>query len=148
MTYKRKDLTQEVQALIEGRLERHEIVDPIVVVQELLAQWDPLPEHSDSEKYLLCSHLTIRGEVSSWIRRYRAYEEDEEQERQILLPGHKRLQEAYVTKRDGRQLVIPIEKMTREECEAKIEQLGSMRSGLTEHIEEFLRYVEEHFGPQ
>lgn len=141
--YTERDLLQEVSELVTAAIDAGRTCEAAAIALEVLSQWAPVEAEHDADKYTLCAQVHVRQAVASVLRRYRVDNEDAT-DRQIILPGMKRLQMAYMIAREGRQVVVPIQQITSEEWDAKQAELRTMAKGLLSHDNEIQRYREEH----
>lgn len=139
-----KELFEEVLAVVEAAIERGEVVPAHSVTVAIVASHDDI-KGEDADWYLLCGMEHVRDTVREVLRRYKPTADPTPE--QILLPGMERLQIAYLTDRDGDQVVVPIDQLTDIEIERKATELESMAMGCLQHAKELRRYRVQRSTP-
>lgn len=105
----------------------------------------PIPEFEDTYWYRAAAHRAVRDAVRKVIRDYSAQEETPSNP-QMILPGFKLVQTAYLIKRNGDQVIVPTEQMTATELRTKSAELRRMAVGCMEHADELDRLCAKKFG--
>lgn len=139
--YQMSDVRDEIKTLVHGKIKRKETLDADLMTDEVLSR-HPIAEWDDSSFYLCCSQRAVREEVRREIAKL-VPSDDEEVNRQMILPGFERLQTYYMIHRNGAQLGLPIELITDDELLAKAEEHGAHALGHKMHADEIRRYVRE-----
>jgi hypothetical protein len=139
----REELLSEVAAIVEKTIEGGKPVRAAWVAKTIV------DDHGteDIEWLQRCSLELVRNAVRKVLRRYHPDEEGET-DPQLTLPGYQRVQKAYLVRRRGQQVVVPIEKLSAAEIRLKITELRRMADGCLEHGEELERYLVKRFGDQ
>lgn len=140
MSYAAADLTAEIVAIVEARIDRGQRTEASWITHAIMKA-HPGIKGDDSDFYTLCAWEHVRSEVRRAVQRYRITEE--EPDRQLVLPGMVRLQRAYLVTQDKKQVVVPLPDLTTEEIESKIAELLSMAAGCQKHADELRRYAED-----
>lgn len=138
---KDSEIEAEVLTVIEDRIARNETTEPEWLTHGIVQGHDKI-EGADLDFYLCCAYGHVRSIVRKVVQRYKPDKDQREADRQLLFPGFKRLQKAYLVDREGRQLIVPSPRMTDDECLAKAEELDAMAVGCREHADELRRYVD------
>ena len=89
-----------------------------------------------------CGRYTVEQAVDRYFRELRAAEQSAEADPQALLPGFARLQQRYLTKRDGEMQAVPVHQLSDAELRAKAAELRVMGDGLHRHADELLRFIQ------
>lgn len=145
--YKIGQLAKEIRAIVDGRIKRNMPVQPDWVVKEILDSHQEITGN-DSDFYFCVAREAIRDQVRKQINRFRLSQEQAVAiDKQIVLPGFERLQRAYLIEIRGKQIAVPLEKMTSLQRQAKIAELQAMGDGCFQHAEELERYDSEHPAP-
>jgi len=135
------ELTREVAELIEERVSTTGVAAKSWIVKEMVDRHDDL-RGRDRALAKLCMY----GHIDTTVRRVLQNEHKKdtaiEADRQLVLPGHKRLQLRYSVERDGDQMVIALEDMTVPEGRAKSKELREMAKGCLAHAEELDDYFD------
>ena len=79
-----------------------------------------------------CGRYTVEQAVDRCIRELRFSD---------LLPGFRRLQQRYLSHRDGESVAVPIHEMADGEIHEKAAELRAMGDGLHRHADELVRFV-------
>ena len=105
----------------------------------VLAQHD---DETDTPFAACCGRYTVEQSVDRYFRELRASEQaigiDDPQH---LLPGFRRLQQRYLSKRGGEIVAVPIHQLTDGEIHQKAAELRAMGDGLHRHADELVRFV-------
>jgi hypothetical protein len=137
---KQADLIDEIQTIVEVGISANRPTPASWLTNEVVAS-HPDIKGRDTDWYVLCAYEHVRDTVRQVLRQYKG--EEPESPPQLLLPGFKRLQRAYLVERDGEQSVVPINQLSDREILAKIREYERMAIGCTEHAEELRRYREQ-----
>ena len=143
MSISDREMKQEVAEIVEQRIKDGEVTITSWLVMEIISRHEDITG-DDADWYRVCAKAHMKGVVGQVVRRYKPSEE-EEADRQIIMPGCERLQLAYSVDRDG-PAIVPIDQLTIDEIDAKIAELSGMRAGLSQHIRELERYREQRIG--
>jgi hypothetical protein len=140
--YEQAELTSDIEKVIETlEKEGAERLSPDVITSFVMTRWQEVAGDAD-ERYLFASHWCLREQVRKRLNRYKVIPGTDVDE-QLLLEGFERLQKRYLVEENGEQVAVRIEKMTRKQFEDKIAEFESMREGLSQHIQELRRYMNE-----
>jgi hypothetical protein len=140
MSIAHKDMEKEVADIIERRIEAgQETVTSWLVTEVINNHADITGE--DVEWYRVCAYGHMSGVVRKVISKYRPTEEGIVNN-QLVLDGFERLQRAYAVNRDG-PMIVPIDLLTIDEIKEKIRELSAIRRGLSQHIKELQRYLQQ-----
>lgn len=140
-TFSEKDLTAEVEAIINAR---DSAIDTDWLAEEIMARHSDI-NGEDADFYILCARHYVKTAVRNVVRRYRLGP-DEIIEAQEILPGFERLQRRYHIERGGRSLIVPIEEIGMSEMRTKIQEYESLMDGWRIHIAELRRYFFQRFN--
>ena len=133
------ELKQLIHKEMQLGIEQGQVVDAVYLTHRVTAAMGAIPEELPGADWLtLCQYGYTRRLVGSVLRVFK--EAEEEHSEQLLMPGFQHLQKAYLTTRDGRQVIVPLPLLTDEEIDAKCEQMIGMEKGLAKHREELQRY--------
>lgn len=136
---KQSELTTAVRDMIEARLANGEPAATSWIVREFAVQ-HPALEGPDQDLHELCMYGHVRWTVRDVLRGMHS-EEPEEQTR-FEASGFQHLQRRYTIERgEDEQVVVPLERMTPEECEAKADELQRMADGCMAHAAELRQYA-------
>lgn len=137
--YESKDLSNEISAKLEW-LRKHngEVLHPEWVTKSVLDDHKEI-HGEDADFFLYNARVNVRNEVRKQLNKYKL---GTEIDRQLILPGFKRVQEYYLVKRDGEQCAVHVACLTHLEIAAKRAELRTMSEGCLEHEEELGRYAE------
>lgn len=142
--YSLSQLTQEIRAVVDGRIRQKQIIHPDWVTQEILNRHREI-DGGDTDFYLCVGRETVRSQVRAQISRFKlAPEKALNIDRQLVLPGYEHLQLFYLIETNGVQMAVPLEQMTRSQRKAKAAELRAMGDGCHQHADELDRYDEEH----
>jgi hypothetical protein len=136
----------EIQTWVDERIDTLIATDTGVanlaaIIGELIVKLKVPPDWSgatEAREVLYEGYRTIVGVVN---RKRKKQEESHDADRQLVLPTFTRLQRSYSIQRDGQDVIVAIEKMTRTEALAKRNQLAVMRDGLTAHVKDWDTYI-------
>lgn len=137
------DLEQEVKETVEDLVDQGQVVKTDWVTQSIVKQHAGITG-DDAEWYQLCAFGHIRYLVRQRLRLFKVTLEDPDD--QVVLPGFDRLQNAYLTERDGDHVVVPIGQLTVNEIREKIGELRRMGDGCHRHADELERYLSDAQG--
>jgi len=137
--YTYKDLTAEITDKVEAFLTANRVCHPDWVTEALMQDHADL-SGGDEECALFSMRANFRNEVRRHINRFKLTPELAA-DPQLVLPGFRRLQMAYLVTRDSQQVAVPVQSLTNVEIEAKCIELVSMSNGCLEHVEELRRYL-------
>lgn len=135
--YSESDLVAEVREIIRKNVEKGTTVPSPWVTQEVLSSHDKIyGEDTDFHRYCALEHVkdTVRAEVGRWKST------PQQKDKQMILAGFEYLQKAYCIERNNTPTIVPIEKMTHEEIQAKANEYERMAEGCRKHADELRRY--------
>lgn len=135
------DLQHEVSQIVIDRINSGEPTNAAWLTQAVVGA-HPDIHGSDAEWYTYCAYGSVRDAVRDVLRKYRP-DPKQEPDRQILLPGFERLQQAYLISRGGDQVLVAINQLTDEELEEKAREYEVMAQGCLKHADELRRYRRE-----
>ncbi|HEX9606403.1 MAG TPA: hypothetical protein VF962_04160 [Gemmatimonadaceae bacterium] len=135
------ELRREVVELIDDRVSSTGVAAKSWIVKEMVDRHDDL-RGRDRAMAKLCMYGHIATTVRLVLQDQHRKEEAVEGERQLLLPGHKRLQLRYSVDRDGEQMIVSLEEMTVSEGRAKSKELRAMAKGNLAHADELDDYFD------
>ncbi len=138
-----KELQEEVRNLIEELITNDEEADSIWIAEKILKGKRP-PEGRDKAWFMMCAYEALRHAISQVLRQYKLKEGVGSGD-QRSLPGMKRVQRAYLIKRDGNHAMVPIFKITEIEMEEKMVEIHAMGEGCFEHYDELSRFKDWRF---
>ncbi len=142
--YSISQLTHEIRATVDERIERKEPIQPNWIAQQILGNHSLIEGH-DTDFYQCVAYETVREQVRKQISRFKlAPEQAAHVNRQLVLPGYERLQAFYLIESDGEQIAIPLVRMTSAQRKAKTDELRTMGDGCHQHADELERYDQEH----
>jgi hypothetical protein len=139
--YSQKDLDLEITKLIDTSIEQGDIVAALWVTQTILSKHSAI-EGEDTPFYGLCAYEHVRESVRKVTRRYKT-DPRAEADTQIVMDGFERLQVAYMVDRGGDQFIIPTPRCKRSQMVAKARELERIMNGVSQHLREMLRYIEQ-----
>ena len=137
--YNHADLMREITENIDNLIDQKEIVNPDWVTQSFMAAHADL-HGTDSECAIFNMRANVRSEVRRHLNKFKLGPEGDT-DPQLLLPGFTRMQRVYLVNREGQQVGVPVEHLTREEIQAKCAELLAMSDGCLEHVRELRRYL-------
>jgi hypothetical protein len=142
--YSLSQLTQEIRALIDARIQSKHAIHPDWITQEILNNHADV-DGEDSDFYLCVGKESVRAQVRQQINRFKLTPDKAlNVDRQLVLPGYERLQSFYLIGADGEQIAMPLERMSAAQRQAKILELRAMGDGCHQHADELERYAAEH----
>lgn len=142
--YSEKDLFTEVCAVIDRTLAGGTPAVAAWITQQVLLEHPGL-EGDDRDFYDCCAKGHVRNEVRRALRRFTP-QESADVDPQLVLPGFKRLQKAYLVERQGEHQVVPTESLSDAEIEAKAVEHERMSEGNLLHADELRRYAKTRRG--
>lgn len=136
---KQSELTAAVRDMIEARTANGEPAATSWLVREFAGQ-HPALDGPDRDLHELCMYGHVRWTVRDVLRDM--HEEESEEQTRFEGSGFHHLQRRYTIERgEGEQVVVPLERMTPEECEAKADELQRMADGCKAHAAELREYA-------
>jgi len=138
MAYSGSDLTTEIRALIDSKIERNGVVDPAWITMEICGAHKQI-KGEDSEFHFFCASQFVRDSVGKALKFYDC-KLSTKGDPQLVLPGYEHLQRAYLVKRKDKPVIVAIDDLTDEELEAKEAELLAMSEGAKKHANELRRY--------
>lgn len=137
------DLLEEIETLVLERIEEGLVTDTAVLARNIMDAHPDL-RGQDAEFYELCAWRHVRVSIRMVLRDHKLI--GREPSAQLLLPGFDHLQKAYAIGQEEEPKIVPIDKMSKEDLEAKAEELRQMAFGCLEHADELDRYRIGKFG--
>lgn len=140
MAYSENDLRHEIEDLIRADLEAGNVVVRGWVVHAILSK-HPLPQIADRDFNHYCRERVVASMVREIVHDWKKRDDDPEfVAGEATLPGFNRLRLGYPLERDGKLVLVPIVRMTRDEGLFKRDKYYAMAAGCEEHAEELDRY--------
>jgi hypothetical protein len=150
--YTEAELRAEIQKEIARLLEEREAIHPAWLTHAICKRHRnglavdadngaDIEEPEDVAFWRFGGYYTTRKLATSCINDLEPGMEDTADDAQPFLPGYQYLRPQYVTKRDGVDVMVPIEQMTPGELEAKANQYERNSVTLAEHARELRRYA-------
>jgi hypothetical protein len=139
------ELDREISNIIDERLAAKQVTSPTWLTNQIVANHDEI-QGDDSDWYRFCAWQHVRDSVQKNLRRFKIGEE--ENDRQLRLPGYERVQAGYLVQRSGEWRMVPTEQLTANEIDLKIAELQSMAAGCLDHARELTRYRATQFSGQ
>jgi len=138
------EIRHEIRDVIDQRIASSDTVQMSWLVKQVLRDHG-IDAFDDFLGY--CAHATVWREAREVLRQMKGAEaEQDEKERQEILPGFERLQRRYVFERDNEQVVVPLECMSDSEITAKADELRAMALGCQLHASELEDYLRQRTG--
>jgi len=148
LRYTEEQLRLEINAVLDNRQQRREVLQPIWITVEICQQHrtglaDEKSASEDQQQHIAFweyGGYTITRKLVT-----RCINEREKPDKVAdvpFLPGFEYLQHYYVTKRNGVDIGVPIEECTDEELLAKAALYRAQASRLIAHANEIERYVD------
>ncbi len=129
-------LTDEIAALIDGRLANGDIVQAAWIVQEIMLKHTDI-SGGDTDWYRTQTRRQVASRVRAVVSRYKPADTTDPQ---LVLPGFERVQKAYPVMRGDEHVIVETPRMTDEEIDEKIAELRRMSDGCRLHANELHRY--------
>lgn len=139
--YSLKDLTQEIEELVEERRQCGGDLHPDWLTQEILSRHSDITG-ADADFYQCCARGEVRDAVRQRVNRYKAKPELSP-DPQLVLDGFERLQERYLIEVDGVQVARLVHDMSHAQLSAKAAELRGMGAGCYQHADEIERYLSQ-----
>ena len=136
--FSEKELIAEVAERVESGLEEGRPVQAASLANAVISRHERI-EGRDKDFYLTCAWSHVRVVVRQVLRRYKG-EPEVEPDRQIVMPGFKRLQRGYLLERDKESVLVRIDQLTHAELDEKAEEYERMGEGCRLHALELRRY--------
>jgi hypothetical protein len=136
---KQDALQRRIRGIIETALENDQDVVASWLAQQVIGEHQKI-EGEDRDFWLACGGREIRASVQKAVNAYKISPNSGE-DAQILLPGFRHLQKAYLTPRENEQTVVRVDRMTDPELRIKAADLQTMAAGCIEHAAEIVRYM-------
>lgn len=134
-----RELKNQVHTIIDPKLERNEHIDSELIVAEVIRSYSAI-YGADLPYYLLCAHDHTYRIVTSIYQKYGSLEQLVEDSKQPLLPGYEFLRSHYSFVRGGRNTLVPINDLVKEEIRSRVDQYRENSTGLSAHADELERY--------
>lgn len=134
------DLDREVNSIINSRLAAKQAA-PLTWIKTAVLDKHPGLSGADRAWYHFCASGHVEDAVRNALRKFK--DTEDEPDRQMLLPGHERLQKAYLTDRNEESTLVPIDQMTSQELLAKAKVYRKLGRGCYQHADELERYAED-----
>jgi len=127
----------EIRKFISDKISNgDEIIVPWLIT-EILAHKSDI-EGGDLPFYLTCTRQTVSEIVKSCVQKYNKADNRDDQ---IVLPGFEHLQVAYPVERDGKQVLVPVDRLSDEELETRAREYDVMAKSCRLHAREIRDYV-------
>ena len=133
-------LRRKIRAIIEKALENDRDVVAAWVAHQVIREHQNI-DGDDKDFWLTVGSREIRSAVQKAVSAYKIKPDADEPDAQLLMPGFRHLQRAYLVGRQGEQTVVRIERMADHELVAKAGELHVMAAGCVEHASEITRYL-------
>lgn len=141
MTYSQSRLVEEVREQFLAMEEQNGRVEKAWLVRSVMADHQDL-SGPDREFALYCSNAQVTRTVEGFFREIKANETDLDQ--QASIEGFEYIRARYLVKREGEMVAVPVLSMTREEMQAKAEELRRYAVGALAHANELDRLADLH----
>jgi hypothetical protein len=139
---KQSELLAEIQTLIDQVITANREEDPAWFIQRIVARHRGI-RGKDKPFYVLCAYEHVHDTVRSALRQYHSPPEEDGQRPQLLLPGFKRVQRAYLIERKGTRKLVPTALMTPAELRTKAKEYREIGAGCREHALELDRLADD-----
>lgn len=132
-----RDLENELDELIQSTVLSGQTVFTSWIVKEIIDRHSEI-YGDEVHWYRDRAFRDVHAVAGKIMRKYK--QEEEEGENQLTLPGYRRLQRGYALTRESEPALVPIEDMSVNDFNCKIEQLDSMIKGCQIHKQELIEY--------
>jgi hypothetical protein len=133
-------LQRKIRAIIEKALEDDQDVVAAWVAHQVIRE-HPRITGKDKDFWLAVGSREIRGAVQRAVSSYKVKPSMDVADAQLLMPGFRHLQKAYLIAREDEQKVVRTDRMTDQELVEKAGELQVMAAGCVEHASEITRYL-------
>jgi hypothetical protein len=137
------NIKREIREMIADCVGRGEVRDVSYYVNHIMAQYSDI-EGSDVDFYLICTRHRIKDIVSATIGKFEP--KQKQSTGQLVLDGFEHLQIAYTFEREGRTVLVPIDKCTDLELMQRAKEYDDMAKGCQNHARELRGYVSDRSG--
>jgi len=135
--YSQNDLANEIHELIATTVNNDQVVAAGWIAQAIFNKRQDITG-GDADFYKAKAWDAVRADVRQALNRYKSKPEEDQQ---LVLPGYRYLQKAYMVERNQEQAVVPISQMTDEEIIARVAEYQRMADGCMKHAEELMGYL-------
>lgn len=142
-----KDISRQIQALIQERIDSSEQIRRTEVVQEIIASHGTITGEG-KEFYTCCTQNTVYHIAKKVIDKLEKTNPEDNDQMALPMDGFS-VKKAYSfpTEEGDDVVIIPIGQCTREQLEHRREEFLSQAEGLLKHAEGLGRYIKERWGP-
>ena len=138
------DVIAEIRRIYDTTVGEGRIAPLHWVVQSVMLA-HPVADGPNRRHNEVCARAGLYHLAREALRSWDTYDDGASRdERQYILPGQKRMQLAYTTRRRGEPVLVPLQQLTRRELEAKRDEYFAISRGAAEHAREIQRYLDEH----
>lgn len=137
------DITKQVRKEIHDLLDQGQIVDQDELAAAIVKARDDI-HGGDVDFYKTCAFAEVRNIARSCIKKFRPSEDPGDF--QLTLPGFEHLQKAYFVRREGRNLLVPVDQCSDTELLARAKEYDEMAKGCRDHALEIRQYVAARAG--
>lgn len=136
MPYTEKDLTDEIEQLIETK---QCAIEQSWLAKAIMQRHTAGIEGPEKEFFVLCGWGFVKSAIRGVIRKLKP-DPLEDIDPQLVLPGYTCLQKRYCVVRDDKSWIVPIHELTDHELISKEKEYLAMADGCEAHAKELKRY--------